>query len=382
MKKAIPYGKQYIDRKDIKYVLSSLQNDLITTGPYVLKFENEVKKYFKSKFSYVCSSGTAAIHLALMSLNLKKNDVILMPAINFIASYNLAKMMNLKVYLLDVDKHTGQSTPEKVLECIKQNNLKKIKALIIMHHGGYPQFIKKFYDLKKKYNFFIIEDACHALGSEYKYKNKFYKIGSCKHSDICTFSLHPVKTITTGEGGIITVNDQKLAKRIELLRSHGISRDKVNYWKYDVLENGLNYRLSDLNCALGVSQMNKLKFFLLKRKKIYNKYVKELKNFNSHLHIPEYFKNIKFSYHLFLIHIEFDKLKKNKDNFLRYLNKNDIIAQYHYIPIYKFKVFGKKRAEFKEAEIYYKNTISLPIFVNLKNKDQNKIITAVKNYFK
>ena len=174
MSKNIPYGKQFIDRKDIKYVSTSLKNDLITTGPYVVKFENQLKKFFKSKFSFVCSSGTAAIHLALMSLNLKKNDVILMPSINFIASYNLAKMMSLKVYLTDVDRHTGQSTPEKVLECIKKNKLKKIKALIIMHHGGYPQFSEKFHNLKKKYNFFIIEDACHALGSEYKYKNNIY----------------------------------------------------------------------------------------------------------------------------------------------------------------------------------------------------------------
>jgi len=166
-----------------------------------------------------------------------------------------------------------------------------------------------------------------------------------------------------------------------LLRSHGILRNKLHYWKYDVLENGLNYRLSDLNCALGLSQMSKLNFFLLKRKKIYDKYVKELKNFNSHLYIPEYFKNTKFSYHLFLIHIDFDKLKKNKDNFLRYLNKNNITAQYHYIPIYKFAVFGKKKVKFNESEIYYKNSISLPIYVNLKNKDQEKIISIIKDYF-
>ena len=175
MVKFIPYGKQFIDKTDKNLVFASLSNDLITTGPFVEKFENQLKKYLKSKYSYVCSSGTAAIHLAMMSINLKKDDIILMPAINFIASYNIAKVMQLKVYLVDVDERTGQITPEKVLECIKKNKIKKIKALIVMYHGGYPENPKKFYDIKKKYNFFIIEDACHAFGAEYKHMNKLFK---------------------------------------------------------------------------------------------------------------------------------------------------------------------------------------------------------------
>ena len=193
----IPYGKQYLDKEDKKLVLSSLSNDLITTGPYVQKFEKELRNYFKSKYCYACNSGTSSIHLALLSIGLK-NDIILMPAVNFIASYNMAKIMNLKVYLVDVDETTGQITPKKLLDCIKKNKLKNISALITMYHGGYPENVKAFNDIKKKYNFYIIEDACHALGSVYRYKNKYIKIGSCKHSDIATFSLHPLKTITSG----------------------------------------------------------------------------------------------------------------------------------------------------------------------------------------
>ena len=187
--KYIPYGRQLIDKSDKKLVLNSLSNDLITTGPFVEKFEKELKKYLKCKYSYVCSSGTAAIHLAMLSIGLKKDDIILMPAINFIASYNMAKTMDLKIYLVDVDEYTGQITPNKILECIKKNKLKKIKALIVMFHGGYPEYLKQLNDIKKKYNFCIIEDACHALGSEYKYNKKFIKVGSCKHADISTFSL-------------------------------------------------------------------------------------------------------------------------------------------------------------------------------------------------
>ena len=259
--KFIPYGRQLIDKKDKKLVLSSLSNDLITTGPFVKKFERKLTNYFKCKYSYVCSSGTAAIHLAMLSIGLKKDDIVLMPAVNFIASYNMAKNMQLKVYLVDIDEYTGQVTPNKILECIKKNKIKKIKALIVMYHGGYPLYSKNFYDLKKKYNFFLIEDACHALGSEYKYKNKLFKIGSCKHADISTFSLHPLKTITSGEGGVITTKNTKIAKNIKLYRSHGIFRHKEKYWMYDVLKHGFNYRISDINCALGLSQLNKISLF-------------------------------------------------------------------------------------------------------------------------
>ena len=380
--KIIPYGRQYIDKKDNLLVLDALSNSLITTGPYVKKFENNLKEYLNCKYSYVCSSGTAAIHLAMLSINLKKDDIILMPAVNFIASYNMAKIMQLKVYLVDVDEFTGQITPNKVLKCILKNKLKKISALVVMYHGGYPEYSEKFYNIKKKYNFHIIEDACHALGSEYEFKNKLYKVGSCKHSDISTFSLHPLKTITSGEGGIITTNDKKIAKNISLFRSHGILRDKKKYWNYDILKHGYNYRLSDINCALGLSQLKKINFFLKKREKIYIKYFKEFKNFNQKLIVPKYSISIKPSFHLFIINIAFKRLKRNKDQFMKYLNKNNIMAQQHYIPIYKFSIYNKKKSHFPESEKYFNNSLSIPIFVNLNDKDQNKIIKVIKNFFK
>ena len=380
--KYIPYGRQFIDNKDKKLISSSLSNDLITTGPFVEKFEGNLSKYFNCKYSYVCSSGTAAIHLAMLSIGLKKDDIILMPAVNFIAAYNMAKIIGLKVFLVDVDEFTGQVTPNKVLECIKKNKLKKIHALLVMFHGGYPENIKKLYDIKKRYNFYIIEDACHALGSKYKYKNKFFKIGSCKHADISTFSLHPLKTITSGEGGIVTSNNAKIAKNIQLFRSHGILRKKNKHWEYDILEYGFNYRLSDINCALGLSQLKKINFFLKKRKKIYQQYLKEFKNFSQNIVIPKYSKNIKSSYHLFLLNIAFDKLKKNKNHFMKYLKDNKIVAQQHYIPIYKFSIYKGESIGFSGAEKYFNNSISLPIFVNLSNLNQIKVIKIIKRYFK
>ena len=213
-------------------------------------------------------------------------------------------------------------------------------------------------------------------------EKKKIKIGSCKHADVSTFSLHPVKTITSGEGGIITTNNNKIAKNISLFRSHGILRNKKKYWKYDVVKQGFNYRISDISCALGLSQLKKINFFLKKRKQIYNKYLFELKNFDSNLIIPNYSKSIKPSFHLFVINIFFDQIMKNKEHFIKYLIKHRIAAQQHYIPIYKFSIYSEKLKSFYGAESYFKNSISVPIYVGLNNKQHDKIIKIIKNYFK
>ncbi len=343
MKNIIPYGKQTIDQKDKKYVAKSLSNQLITTGPLVLKFEQELKNYLGSKYTKVCSSGTSALHLAMLSVGVKKNDVVLIPAINFIASYNIASLMEARIFLVDVDKETGQITPETILNCIKKNKIKKIKVLLTMHHGGYPENIINIYKLKKKFKFFLIEDACHSLGASYLFNKKLIKVGSCSHADISTFSLHPVKSITTGEGGIISTNNKKLNEKIKLYRSHGIKKNKLFYWKYDVLVNGLNYRISDINCALGISQLKKIDKLILRRKKCYKIYLDKFKNFNVNLKLPKYSIDIRPSYHLAILNINFKKLKKNKDHFIKYLNKKNIFPQFHYIPIYNFSVFNSKK---------------------------------------
>ena len=379
--KIIPYGRQYIDRHDIRLVSKALKQDLITTGSYVKKFEAEISRFLKVKYTASCNSGTSALHLALMAINLKKDDVIIMPAINFIAVYNMARLMNAKIFLADVDHLTGQMTPETLLKCIKNNKLKKIKAIVTMYLGGYPQNVIEFYNIKKKFNCYLIEDACHALGAKYLFRKNFYPIGSCKHSDISTFSLHPVKTITTGEGGLITTNKKLFYNRILSLRSHGINKDKNSHWKYDLSESGFNYRLSDANCALGLGQLKKINKFINYRKKKFNIYKIELKKIAKKITLPSY-KISKSSYHLFIISINFEKIKSSKDKFIKFLRKNNIFCQYHYIPIYKFKLFNQKinLNLYKGAEFYYKNTISLPIFYNLNAGFQRKIINKI-NFF-
>lgn len=377
--KLIPYGRQYIDGNDIKIVSESLKEDLITTGSYVKKFEDKISKFLKVKYVASSNSGTSAIHLALMAIDVKKNDIIIMPAINFIAVYNMARLMDAKIFLADVDPMTGQMTPKTLLKCIANNKLKKIKAIITMYLGGYPENVIEFCSIKKKYNCYLIEDACHALGAKYFFNKKYLPVGCCAHSDIATFSLHPVKTITTGEGGLITTNNKNLYKKIISLRSHSIVKHKKFNWKYDIDRIGFNYRLSDINCALGISQLKKIKNFINYRRKIFNIYRKNLKNNFAPLKFPLYGKN-KPSYHLFLISIDFKKIKMTKDRFLNFLKKNKILCQYHYIPIYKFRLFNKKinLSFYVGAETYYKYTISLPIYYNLSNFLQKKIIKKLK----
>jgi dTDP-4-amino-4,6-dideoxygalactose transaminase len=381
--KIIPYGRQYIDNQYIKFVSKALKQDLITTGKYVKKFEKKISKFLKVKYVASCNSGTAALHLAFMAIDVKKNDVIIMPAVNFVAVYNMARLMNAKIFFADVDRLTGQMTPKTLLECIKNNKLKKIKAIVTMYLGGYPENVLEFCNIKRKYNCYLIEDGCHAFGAKYFYKKKYLSIGSCKHSDISTFSLHPVKTITSGEGGIVTTNNLVFYNKIVSLRSHSILRNKNSHWKYEIKNLGFNYRLSDINCALGISQIKKINKFINYRKKIFKNYRFCLKKNNKFAKFPIYNKNLP-SYHLFLISINFKKIKKNKDVFFQFLKKNNIFAQYHYIPIYRFKFYGK-RVNFKfykGAEEYYRNSISLPIFYNLKfNQLLNLFIYVFVTFF-
>ena len=250
-----------------------------------------------------------------------------------------------------------------------------------MYLGGYAVDNIGFYKLKKKYKCVLIEDACHALGSKYKHNNKNYHVGSCKHSDLCVFSFHPVKPITTGEGGAITTNNKSFAKKISLLRSHGILRNK-DYWDYDIKELGFNYRLSDLNCSLGLSQLNKLDKFNLKRKEIFMMYKIKFSKMDNFIKVLEPSNNIN-SYHLILLSINFSKLKSSKNKIFNYLNKKNIFPQFHYKPIFNFSFYKKKNNNsFTGSLSYFKKTISLPVYFDLNKKNQNLVIDSIVNFIK
>lgn len=374
-------GGQKIDKKDIKSVSLALRNSLITSGPLVSKFEKKIKGYVNSKFALTCTSGTSAIHLAFEAINVSKDDVIIMPSINFISSFNIAKLKRAKIYLTDVDHATGQMTPNNLIECIKKNNLKKIKAVITMYLGGSPENIGKFYLLKKKYNFFWIEDACHAFGSSYFYK-KNYKVGSCKHADLSAFSFHPLKTITTGEGGAITTNNKNFYLRMKNFRSQGLQVNKKYHWKYERSGVGLNYRMNEFQSALGISQLSKINYITKERQKIAKNYLKLLQPLSDFIDIPNYDKKNISSWHLFLVSINFSKLKVKKDFLFKYFLKKKIRLQFHYTPIYSFKnamFLGKM--EKKDSKKYSLQTLSIPIHLGINYVQQKFIIKTFKTFF-
>tara|TARA_B110001450_G_scaffold252067_1_gene273144 strand:+ start:90 stop:1268 length:1179 start_codon:yes stop_codon:yes gene_type:complete len=375
------YGRQSISDSDIQNVTKSLINKTLTQGPLVTKLENDFKKYLGSKFALVCSSGTAALHLSLLAIGIKKNDIIIMPSINFIAVYNLSISLGAKVILIDVDPLTGQMIPEKVLKSINSKNKDNIKAIVTMNLGGYPENIKKFFDIKKKFGFYLIEDACHALGSDFIYNNKLKKIGSCKYADISTFSLHPLKVITSGEGGVVSTNNRFIAKKIEVLRSHGLKKNKKYYWKYSHEDFGYNYRLSEINCSLAISQLSRIENFIKKRKKIAQYYIKNLSSLKKFIKIPSYNNFDLSSYHLFVIHINLKNLKGSKDDFFKFLNKRNIYPQFHYMPIYRIvKNIKYNLDRFRDTEKYYKTAVSIPIYNDLTFKDQDHVIKTIKKY--
>ena len=380
MTKLIPYGKQFIDNKDLREVNKVLKSNFLTTGPLVEKFEKKIGNFVKSNYALVCNSGTSALHLAFLSVGIKKNDIVIMPAVNFISSFNICQVLQAKIILADVDPSTGRMRPEDVENIIKKNKLKKVKAIITMHLGGAQENIIKFYNLKKKYNCFLIEDACHAFGSKYKYKNKNFKIGCAKHADISTFSFHPIKSITTAEGGALTTNNKRIYEKASLLKSHGMKKSKVwKHWDYDIVENGYNFRLSDLNCALGISQIDKINFFLKKRKILAENYNKLFFNKPKNFFTPSV-KSSLSAWHLYIIMINFKNVAQ-KDKFLTYMKKMGIIIQFHYKPIYKFKI-GKKLSKLPGSEKYYRTAISLPIYVGLRKNQQVKIVNSILNYIK
>ena len=375
------YGRQSISNNDIKSVKRSLERKTLTQGSLVSKLENNFRKYLGSKYALVCSSGTAALHLSLLSIGIKKNDIIIMPSINFIAVYNLSISLGAKVILVDVDPLTGQMIVDKVLSSINSKNKDRIKAIVTMNLGGYPENIKKFFNIKKKFGFYLIEDACHALGSKFEFNNKLKKIGSCKYADISTFSLHPLKVITSGEGGVISTNNRFLAKKIEILRSHGLKKNKKYYWKYTHEDFGYNYRLSEINCSLAISQLSKIEVFIKKRKKIAQYYVKNLTPLKKFITIPNYNNFNLSSFHLFVIHINLKNLKGSKDNFFKFLNKKNIYPQYHYMPIYRIvKNIKFNLNKFRNTEKYYKTAVSIPIYYDLTFKDQDHVIKSIKKY--
>ena len=366
----INYGKQSINQDDIDAVTNVLKSDFLTQGPKVVEFERDLSSYCSVKYTKVVCNGTAALHLAYLAIGLEPGDIVWTTANTFVATANAALYCGATVDFVDIDLRTYNlsinSLKEKLMQAKKDNKLPKL--LVPVHFAGQSCEMKAIWELSKEYGFKVIEDACHALGGEYLNK----KVGNCEYSDMAVFSFHPVKMITTGEGGAIMTNSKDLSDKIELMRSHGITKDPSNFvnesdgsWYYEQQILGFNYRLTDIQAALGISQLKRLDSFVEKRKEIAERYFNELEN----VILPYQHPDTCSSWHLYVI-----KIKNRKEVYQR-LKLKGIMTQVHYIPINKQPFYMDKKLD--NSSSFYHNCLSLPIYVSLSSQEQSRVIKGL-----
>jgi UDP-4-amino-4,6-dideoxy-N-acetyl-beta-L-altrosamine transaminase len=380
----IPYGKQDIDQADIESVINSLKSDFLTQGPQVPLFEETVANYCGAKYGLTVNSATSALHIACLALGLGKGDWLWTSPNSFVASANCGLYCGAKIDFVDIDSQTyNLSVEELEKKLIHAKSINKLpKVVIPVHFAGQSCNMKKIFSLSKKYGFRIIEDASHAIGGKYLDK----PIGGCQYSDITVFSFHPVKIITTAEGGLATTNSKDLSKKMQLYRSHGITREESlmttrtdGDWYYQQVDLGFNYRMTELQAALGTSQMKRLNQFISKRHILQERYDSLL----SSLPIikPYQDKDSYSALHLYPIQIDLDKTNKSRQQIFNELRENGIGVNVHYIPIHMqpyYTQLGFKEGYFPISEEYYKREISLPLFNSMNLEQQDKIISTIK----
>ncbi len=376
----IPYGRQEIIQEDIDAVIEVLQSEFLTQGPKVPLFEKTIANKVGAKHCLAVNSATSALHIACVALGLEEGDWLWTSPNTFVASANCGLYCGAKVDFVDIDPITYNLCPKaleaKLSVAEQEGNLPKI--LVAVHLCGQPCDMRSIYSLSEKYGFKIIEDASHAIGANYLGEN----VGNCRYSDITVFSFHPVKIITTAEGGVALTNDSHLADKMNLCRSHGITRDQHlmtkesdGPWYYQQIDIGFNYRMTDLQAALGVSQMTRLDSFIDRRRSIAKRYDLLLKNLL--VRVPYQHSDGKSSFHLYVIRLKLEKLKHTKKHIFEFLRKQGIGVNLHYIPVHThpyFKKMGFKSNDFPEAKKYYEEAISLPIYYGMSNEQQNYIV--------
>ena len=375
--KIIPYSRQWVDESDIREVIKVLKSDWLTQGPKIKEFEDALCKYTGAKYAVAVSSGTAALHISCLAANIKRGDEVITSPITFVASANSVLYCGGKPVFADIQKDTANIDPEEIKKKISPNT----RAIIPVHFAGHPCDLEEVKKIAQKHNLLIIEDAAHALGAEYKKS----KIGSCKYSDMTIFSFHPVKHITTGEGGAVLTNQEELYQKLLLFRNHGITKKKKKMakfdgpWYYEMHELGFNYRITDLQCALGINQLKKLEKYIERRRELVRIYNEELSKIDKII-LPVEKPYARSSWHIYFIKLK--DVSKRRLVF-KELQKSNIGVQIHYIPIhlqpYYQNNFGYKVGDYPKAEEYYSSTITLPLYPKMTDRDIKYIIKILKN---
>ena len=382
---SIPYGRQDISEADIQAVVDVLRSDYLTQGPAVPAFEKRLSAYCGAQHAVAVNSATSALHIACLALGVGFGDFVWTTPITFVASANCALYCGAQVDFVDIDPRTYNMSVERLAEKLAQaeRSGKLPKVVIPVHMSGQPCDMAGIHALSKQYGFKVIEDASHAIGG--RYKGEF--IGNCRYSDITVFSFHPVKIITTGEGGMVLTNDAELARRMRLLRSHGITsevaemlpRPSDEIWNYQQTGLGFNYRMTDILAALGVSQMRRLDEFVFTRHAIAQRYdllLSELPVITPSQHADSY-----SSFHLYIIRLKTVQISKTQREVFEALRTAGILANLHYIPVYRqpyYENMGFVKGYCPEAEQYYKEAISLPMYPGLTEAQQDRVVTVLE----
>ncbi|PMP92164.1 MAG: UDP-4-amino-4,6-dideoxy-N-acetyl-beta-L-altrosamine transaminase [Hydrogenobaculum sp.] len=382
MEKVIPYGRHLIDDEDIKAVIDVLKSDFLTQGPKVEEFEKALAKRFKAKYAVVFNSGTSALHGLYFAVGLKEGDEFITTPISFVATSNAGLYIGAKPVFIDIEEDTANIDVSRIENHITD----RTKLISVVHYGGHPVDLENIKKIAQKHSLKLIEDGCHAMGAKYK----DCEIGNLAYSDACVFSFHPVKHITTGEGGAVLTNDEGLYEKLIMFRTHGITKNKSNFinkkegpWYYEMHYLGYNYRMTDIQAALGISQLKKLDSFVKRRREIANIYNEAFKN-NPYFDIPVEREYAYHSYHLYAIRLK-DRYKNKKSEIFNALKEEGLGVQVHYIPIYHqpfYRSLGYKDLYLAKAESFYEKEISLPIFPAMTDEDVDYVISKVFEVFR
>ena len=379
----IPYGKQEITQQDIDAVIDVLNSDFLTQGPKVPAFEKSLSEYTGSNYALAVNSATSALHIACLALGLESGDRLWTTPVSFVASANCGLYCGAQVDFVDIDPDTYNMCPvkleQKLVKAKETGTLPKV--VVPVHLCGQPCDMKAIARLANEYGFKVIEDASHAIGG--KYHND--PIGNCEYSDITVFSFHPVKIVTTAEGGAALTNQKVLADKMTLLRSHGITRDPVlmeceshGGWYYQQIDLGFNYRMTELQAALGISQMQRLESFITARHRLSKRYHQLLSKLP--VTLPHQLENTYSGLHLYVIRLKLDEIKLTHKDVFKQLRENGIGVNLHYIPIHMhpyYQSMGFNLGDFPESERYYSEAISLPMFHTMTHKQQDEVISKL-----
>lgn len=381
----IYYGKQSIDEQDINAVIEVLKSDFLTQGPVIERFEKTVAEYCGAKYAVAVTNATSALHIACLAAGLGKGDMLWTTPITFTASANCGRYCGSDVDFVDIDNVTYNMSVAKLKEKLENSQVKP-KVVVPVHLAGQSCEMEEIHNLSKQYGFTVIEDASHAIGADYKNT----KVGCCKYSDMTVFSFHPVKIITTGEGGMVLTNNEDLYKKLTLYRSHCITRDTElmtkasdGPWYYQQIGLGFNYRMTEIQAALGCSQMTKVDKFVAKRRYLADRYNELLKDLP--IKLPYQNPDTNSSWHLYIVRVDFSKVTKFKQQIFEEMKQKGICLNLHYIPVHTqpyYQNMGFKDGDFPNSEKYYEEAFTLPLYYALTDEQQDYIAQALKEVLK